>query len=417
MSRQNRFKIEQNCRICGNNLLQKILFLGHQPLANALIEKDRHADSYATYPLTLVRCQDCGLVQILETIPPDVLFTKYLYFSSYADTLVANARHLAKRVIQRYHVRHDNLVVELGSNDGYLLQFYKSAGVKVLGVEPAANVATVALRERRIPTLVTFFSKEVARQISEEYGLARVIHANNVLAHVADLHDFVDGIQHLLAPSGLAIIEVAYVKDMMDACAFDLIYHEHLCYYSLTTLERLFRMHGLVVFDIEHIPAHGGSLRVWCAHPGIFEESASIGSFRCMERSAGLDEPEFYKDFAKKVNGIKQNICNTLKEFKRRGDRIAAYGAAAKATVLLNYFNIGTELIDYIVDRNPEKQGKIVPGPNLFIFPVEKILKDNPDVIFITAWNYAEEIMGQLRNKLGYHGKYIIPLPSFRVID
>jgi len=181
MSRQNRFKIEQNCRICGNNLLQKILFLGHQPLANALIEKDRHADSYATYPLTLVRCQDCGLVQILETIPPDVLFTKYLYFSSYADTLVANARHLAKRVIERYHVRHDNLVVELGSNDGYLFQFYKSAGVKVLGVEPAANVATVALRERRIPTLVTFFSKEVARQISEEYGLARVIHANRAV--------------------------------------------------------------------------------------------------------------------------------------------------------------------------------------------------------------------------------------------
>jgi len=397
---QGLFNNEKFCRICGKEGFELILNLGWQPLANALISKKELDKPVVIYPLTLVRCQWCGCLQIRETVPPDALFTKYLYFSSYAEALVASARELSARLISEIGLGPNNLVVDLGSNDGYLLQFYKAADVPVLGVEAAKNVAKVAQKERGIPTLVDFFSEEVADRIRKEYGSASIIHANNIIAHLANLHSFLDGIRILLDSSGVVVAEVAYVKNMIDTGAFDLLFHKH----------------HLEVFNVEHIPSHGGSLRIYAGHPSVHGKTKALQNFRKLEEISGMGDSFYYEEFAQRVMKLQQSLVRTIEKVRQEGCRIVAYGAAAKATVLLNYLSIGDESLEYIVDRNPSKHHKILPGKNLTIHPVEQIEIDKPEIILVTAWNYAEEIMRQLTAHKKRGGKFIIPLPTLRIV-
>ncbi|MEW6671039.1 MAG: class I SAM-dependent methyltransferase [Thermodesulfobacteriota bacterium] len=408
--------LEKNCRICNGNDLLTILDLGLQPLANNLIPETKFNERVDKYPLTLVKCNRCGLLQIRETISPEVLFSNYMYLSSCADTLVSGADNLANQLIEKYRLGKSDLVVEIASNDGYLLQFYQKAGIPVLGIEPAANVAKIAQEKRNIRTVVEFFGEELAKRIRQRYKAPSVIHANNVLAHVANLHEFVGGMKILLSPSGVISVEAAYVKYMIDVGAFDLIYHEHLCYYSLRCLNLLFKKHNLEIFDVQYIPAQGGSLRIFAGHPSEHEKTDRLNDFQEKEQQEGIGKDQFYTEFANRVMKLKKDLCSMLEQLKNEGKKIIAYGAAAKATVLFNYFGLGSETFEYVVDRNQQKQGYIIPGTNLKIYPVEQIEIDKPDIILLTAWNYADEIISQLTSHRNRGGEFIIPLPYLKLL-
>lgn len=408
--------VEKKCRICSGQNFLTILDLGLQPLANNLIPEEKLNEPVDKYPLTLVKCNECGLIQIRETISPEILFSNYMYLSSCADTLVSGAKNLANQLIEKYHLGKSDLVVEIASNDGYLLQFYQNAGIPVLGIEPAANVAKIAREKRNIRTVVEFFDEELSKRIHQEYKAPSVIHANNVLAHVANLHEFVGGMKILLSTSGVISVEAAYVKDMIDVGAFDLIYHEHLCYYSLQCLELLFKKHNLEVFDVQYIPAQGGSLRIFAGHPGKHEKTDRLKDFQEKENQEGIGGDQFYTEFANRVMELKKDLCSMLGQMKNNGQKIVAYGAAAKATVLFNYFGLGLGTFDYVVDRNQQKQGNIIPGTNLRVYPVEQIEIDKPDIILLTAWNYADEIISQLTSHRNRGGEFIIPLPHLKLV-
>jgi SAM-dependent methyltransferase len=313
-----------------------------------------------------------------------------------------------------------NLVVEVASNDGYLLQYYKQAGISVLGIEPAVNVARVAQEQHGIPTLCEFFGETLARQLREQGRQADVIHAHNVLAHVADLNGFVKGIELLLKDDGVVVIEVPYVKDLMDRVEFDTIYHEHLCYFSLTTLERLFRRHRLIIQDVERIPIHGGSLLVFVTTDSGQKtrgsERSTVSRLLAEEAAWGVDCLEFYQGFARKVENLKISLCDLLLGLKKDGKRLAAYGAAAKGSTLLNYFGIGRDVLNFVVDRSVYKQGHYMPGVYLPIFPPEKLVEEMPDYVLLLTWNFAEEIIEQQAEYRRRGGRFIIPIPKLEVV-
>ena len=390
-----------------------VLSLGETPLANALLSEEDLEKPEAVYPLDLAFCPQCSLVQITETVPPEELFSHYLYFSSFSDTMLRYAEQLAKRLIESRKLGPQSLVIELASNDGYLLQFYRQRGVGVLGVEPAANVAEVA-RERGVPTLTRFFGSDVASELRDNGQLADVVHANNVLAHVADLNGFVAGIATILKPAGVAVIEVPHVKTMLDGLEFDTIYHEHLCYFSLIALQSLFKRHGLAVLDVERIPIHGGSLRLFVSRSG--EPSAAVCKLVEEERSAGLDRIDFYLDFGAKVVSLRDQLIALLSDLKKAGKRLAAYGASAKGSTLLNYFGIGGETLDFVVDRSTVKQGRYTPGTHLPILAPEAVLARRPDYLLLLVWNFAEEILEQQRTYRDSGGRFIIPIPELKVV-
>ena len=400
------------CRSCGANELELVLSLGRTPLANALLTREQLSQPEPIYPLDLAFCPSCALVQITETVPPAELFTEYLYFSSFSDTMLRHAQSLVMRLIAERQLGPRSLVIEVASNDGYLLQYYLQAGVPVLGIEPAANIASEAVT-RGVPTMVEFFGQELAARLAAKGQRADVIHAHNVLAHVADLNGFVEGIKILLKDDGVAVIEAPYVKDLIDHCEFDTIYHEHLCYYSLTALDRLFRRHNLFIQDVERIPIHGGSLRVSLGKSAV--QKPSVGRLLAEEAAWGVDRFETYRDFGARVEKLKGTLIALLAGFKLRGDRIAAYGAAAKGSTLLNYFGIGRETLDFVVDRSPHKQGRFMPGVHIPILAPERLLQDMPDEVLLLTWNFAEEILDQQEayRKLG--GRFIIPVPEVKV--
>jgi SAM-dependent methyltransferase len=400
------------CRSCASNGLQLVLSLGRTPLANSLLTQDQLDQAEPTFPLDLAFCPSCTLVQITETVPPAQLFSEYLYFSSVSDALLAHARELVQRMIDARRMTSRSRVIELASNDGYLLQYYRGRGIPVLGIDPAANVARVAIA-RGVPTLVEFFGVDLARRLRERGETADVIHANNVLAHVADLNGFVEGIGVLLKDDGVAVVEAPYLKDLIDHCEFDTIYHEHLCYYSLTALDRLFRRHGLVIQDVERIAIHGGSLRVTAGKSET--ATPAVASLLAEESAWGVDRFATYRDFGARVEALKASLRSTLADFKRRGDRIAAYGAAAKGSTLLNYFGIGRETLDFVVDRSPHKQGRFMPGVHIPIRAPEQLLEEMPEEVLLLTWNFAEEILEQQKAYRQLGGRFIIPVPEVKV--
>jgi SAM-dependent methyltransferase len=385
------------------------------PLANALLRLEQLHDLEPTYPLVLAFCSECTLVQITETVPPEKLFREYLYFSSFSDTLLRHAGDLVTRLIDTRRLNAGHLVVELASNDGYLLQYYQKRGIAVLGVEPARNIAEVA-RERGIPSVSEFFGEELAIALAGQYGCADVIHANNVLAHVADLNGFVKGVAVLLKPQGIAVVEVPYVKDLIDHVEFDTIYHEHLCYFSLTALNALFRRNGLRVQDVERVPIHGGSLRLFVVRAGTQEPTQVVAEFLRNEHDWGIDQLAFYADFAHSVQNLKASLSDLLLQLKRERKRVVGYGAAAKGTTLLNYFRIGPETLDFVVDRSPHKQGCYTPGTHLPIFSPDKLMHEKPDYVLLLAWNFANEILEQQTLFRQQGGRFIIPIPELKVV-
>jgi len=404
------------CRSCGAPDLQLVLSLGSMPLANALITAEQLDQPESTYPLELAFCPQCSLVQITETVPPEELFRDYLYFSSFSDTMLSHAQAIVERVLEWRPLDANSLAVEIASNDGYLLQYYKQVGIPVLGIEPAINIAQVARDERGIRTLTDFFGVETAARLVEQGERADVIHANNVLAHVPDLNGFVEGLRQLLKPGGVAIIEVPYVKDLIDRCEFDTIYHEHLCYFSLTALNQLFERHGLAISWVERLDIHGGSLRIFVGLDIGAPRPAVVTELLDEEARWGVNQLDFYQDFARRVEELKTSLRDFVFDLKGQKRRLAAYGAAAKGSTLLNYFGIGTSALDFVVDRSTHKQGRYMPGVRLPICSPAKLLEEMPSHVLLLTWNFADEILSQQEEYRRRGGKFIIPIPELRVV-
>lgn len=405
------------CRSCGSEALHQALDLGETPLANSLLAGHELDDAEPTYPLELLFCSDCTLLQISETVDPEELFREYVYFSSYSDTMVAHAKALVDRVLSQRSLGANDLVVELASNDGYLLQFYKSAGVPVLGIEPAANVAASAVGDRGIETLIEFFNLDLADRLALEGRSASVIHANNVLAHVADLRSFVSGIARLLRPNGVAILETPYVREMLDKVEFDTIYHEHLCYYSVTSLMRLLGDRGLKIVDVEPIDIHGGSIRIFAAlSDSSVEPNLHVEKLLAAEQAWGVADLATYQRFGDRVRTLQRDLLEMLTQLRSDGARIAAYGAAAKGSTLLNCCRIGKDLVDYVVDRSPHKQGLYMPGVRLPIRAPAVLNEDRPDYALLLTWNFAPEILEQQADYIAGGGKFIVPVPVPEIV-
>jgi SAM-dependent methyltransferase len=392
-----------------------VISLGETPLANALLTKNELDAVEPRFPLDLVFCQECALVQITETVTPDTLFRDYPYFSSFSDTMLMHAQALVTRLIGERGLDARSQIIEIASNDGYLLQYYKARGIPVLGIEPAANVAAVAERERGIETLVEFFGSALGERLGQEGRRADVVHAHNVFAHVPDPGDFTRGLKQVLKPAGVAIIEAPYVKDLISGNEFDTIYHEHFSYYSLTAVEQLMRCHGLAVVDVEHVPIHGGSLRYVIGHSEQIP-SPRVPELLTRERSWGVNAFTFYEDFAERVWRLRDRLLSLLHQLKVDGKRLAAYGASAKGSTLLNAFGIGSDLIDFVADRSTAKQGRYTPGTRLEVLAPDALMARFPDYVLLLTWNFAEEILEQQRPYRQAGGRFIIPIPDLRVL-
>ena len=406
---------EVTCRSCGRQPLMPVLDLGRTPLANALLTEAQLKEPEATYPLELVLCASCSLVQITETVPPEQLFGNYLYFSSFSETMLRHAASLVAQVVESRRLGPQSLVVEIASNDGYLLQYYHQRDIPVLGIEPAANIAEAA-RAKGIPTRTEFFGEAVGRNLADEGLRADVIHANNVLAHVADLNGFVAGIRRLLAPTGVAVIEAPYLQDFLDHGEFDTIYHEHLCYFSLTALQGLMTRQGLQVSDVARVPIHGGSLRLFVTPAEARPPNQAVGSLLAAEAAWGIAQRSAYEPFVQRVATLRQELPALLRRLKADGKRIAAYGASAKGSTLLNTFGIGRDLLDFVVDRSTVKQGYYTPGTHLPIRSPEALLSERPDYVLLLTWNFAPEILAQQQAYRDAGGRFIVPIPELTVV-
>jgi SAM-dependent methyltransferase len=402
------------CRFCGKPLEHLFVDLGLTPLANSYVPADQAGAAETFYPLQAFVCDSCFLVQTRDVASPEDMFSEYSYFSSYSTTWLAHSEAYATAMIDRFGIGSESKVVEVASNDGYLLQFFHARGVPVLGVEPAANAAAVA-RERGIPTVARFFGASAAGDLRSEHGPADLLVGNNVLAHVPDLNDFVAGLAVLLAPDGVVTMEFPHLLRLIDEVQFDTIYHEHFSYFSFTTVSRVFGAHGLSMFDVEELPTHGGSLRVYACHDAARPASDRVGELLEREERAGYGRLERYLQFAERVRAVKRSILTFLVEAKENGSSIVGYGAPAKGNTLLNYCGIGTDFLEYTVDASPHKQGKLLPGTRIPIHGPEEIARTRPDLVFILPWNLSDEVMVQMAHVRDWGGRFVVPMPEPRL--
>ena len=402
------------CRSCQQSGLEIFLDLGETPLADRLLTMEQIEEDEPKYPLEVAFCPNCSLVQILETVPPEVLFCdNYPYYSSFSPALLEHSKKNVDCLIKSRNLNSKSFVIELASNDGYLLKNYVEQNIPCMGIDPADGPA-LAAEKIGVPTLKKFFTKELAIQLRGEGRAVDIIHANNVLAHVKNTNDFVEGIGIILKDNGVAIIELPYLKNLIENCEFDTIYHEHLCYFSVTALDKMFRRHSLFLNEIEPLSIHGGSLRLYIGKEEKI--SSSVQSLLTDEKTVGIDKLDYYRNFASQVQKVKDSLLNFLSYEKSTGKRIAAYGAAAKGSTLINHVGIGKEFIDFVVDRNTYKQGKYMPGKKLPIYAPERLLEELPDYVLLLAWNFADEILQQQVEFRKKGGKFIIPVPELKII-
>lgn len=405
---------EQACRACGHTI-DDFLAFGDMPLANDLVAGPAEARGQDRFPLTLAFCPNCSLVQLRETVDPERLFRDYVYMSSNSTSFVAHAGRIVQRLVAQRRLGPSSRVVEIASNDGYLLEHYVRADIPVLGVEPARNIAAIA-RKRGVETLEDFFSADVGRRLAASGKAADVIHANNVLAHVAALKDVVTGVAALLKADGIAVFEVPYLFDLLRRLEFDTVYHEHLCYFSLTSLTRLFAAASLEVCDVERIPVHGGSLRIFVRHTTGAPASAAVDNLLTEERDNGVFDAAIYRGFAIRVQAFRSRFRDYLADLRAKGHSVAAYGASAKGATLLNYCDVGADLVDFVADVSPLKQGRAMPGSGIPIVSPAELQTRRPDYVVLLAWNFAEEIVRQQADYVRAGGHFVVPVPEPAVI-
>jgi SAM-dependent methyltransferase len=404
------------CRFCGHPLRYSFVDLGMSPLCQTHIAEERLNHMEPFYPLHALVCDHCFLVQLEEFVSPDNIFSEYAYFSSYADSWVEHARRYCELMQQRFGIGRHSKVVEIASNDGYLLQHFVATGVPVLGIEPAENVARVAM-SKGIPSLVRFFGRETAASVAAEHGRADLLLGNNVLAHVPDLNDFVAGMKRLLAPQGVITMEFPHLYQLMKFNQFDTIYHEHFSYFSFHTVEQVFRTHGITLFDVEEIPTHGGSLRIYGCHRDDASKTIAprVGALRDREIKEGFATLQKYRRFGEQVQETKRKLLAFLIEAKNAGKKIVGYGAPGKGNTLLNYCGIRTDFLDFTVDRNPYKQGKYTPGTRIPILAPDALIAARPDYVLILPWNLKDEIAAQMAVVREWGGQFVVPIPTVQV--
>lgn len=403
------------CRFCDSPLLRTFVDLGCMPLANSYLTAEQLDEEEPRFPLHVRLCDECLLLQVDAIVSPADIFSNYAYFSSYSRSWVEHARRFSIEARSRLGLTSDHLVVEIASNDGYLLGHFADEGIPVLGIEPAANVAKVAM-SRGIPTDTQFFGLEAARNLVQRGKRANLLVANNVLAHVPDLNDFVAGMAEVLDPEGTISIEVPHLLRLLQGTQFDTIYHEHLSYFSLLNLEKVLGAHGLQVFDVEELATHGGSLRLWVTHIGRTDQhSEGRNAVRHAEQQAGLDRAQAYDGFDARVQRCRDSVVYFLTTAAAEGKSVAAYGAAAKGNTLLNYCNISTDLVTYVVDRNPYKQQRYLPGSHLPVLAPEEVRQSKPDFLLILAWNLQEEIMAEMAFVRDWGGQFATPVPTVEI--
>jgi len=407
---------EKNCRFCNSRLRHIFVSLGDSPLSNKYLSKEQLQGREAFYPLDVYICDDCFLVQLREFEAPADIFGDYPYFSSYSDTWLKHAQDYVEKIVPLLDIDKNSFVIEVASNDGYLLQYFAAKGIPVLGIEPARNVAEIAIK-KNIPTETSFFGVELANRLVCESKFADLILGNNVLAHVPDINDFVAGLKIILKPNGVITMEFPHLMNLIEKVQFDTIYHEHFSYFSFLTVKKIFQFHGLTIFDVEELTTHGGSLRIYACHADNRSSKISprVRELEQREVKAGYTSIGFYLEFKDKVKQAKRDILDFLISAKKENKVIVGYGAPAKGNTLLNYCGIGDDFIDYTVDRSPHKQGRYLPGTHIFIDKPEKIRETKPDYVFILPWNIKDEIIEQMSFIREWGGKFVIPIPKISI--
>ena len=406
----------ERCRICKNEKLKKILDLGEMPLANAFLDKNQLSQREIFYPLRVVWCESCSLLQIDEIVPPEVLFKDYIYVSGTSEALRKHFEGLATEVVNNFKLNSESLVIDIGSNDGTLLKEFKKHYLEVIGVEPAANISKMA-QENGIKTINNFFSADIAKKILKDNGKADAITATNVVAHTNDLDDLLKGVSYLLKDDGVFVIEVPYLVDLLESGEFDTIYHEHLSYFAVRPLKKFFEEHDFKIINVERVKIHGGTIRIFITKKkSRYNINKNVNQLVSLEIKKGLNKETAYRKFAERIEKLKEDLVNLLQKLKSENKKVIGYGAAAKGNTLLNYYNIGPDLIEFIADLSPMKQNKFTPGTHIPVYSPEKIYESKPDYMLILAWNFTDEILKQQLKFKEMGGKFIIPVPEVKIV-